>query len=168
VNGGALDHIVISPASATITAGGSQSYTAEGFDANNNSLGNVTGSTTFTVTNSTCTGASCTSSAAATQTVTGNDSGKTATATLQVNAGALDHISISPSSATIPAGGNQAYTAQGFDASNNSFGDVTGSTTFTVANGNWQYNWKTQSSYKGTGRELVLILGDGTQHVAYF
>ena len=32
----------------------------------------------------------------------------------------LDHIVISPSSATIAAGGSQAYTAQGFDGSGNS------------------------------------------------
>ena len=40
---------MISPASATITAGGSQAYTAEGFDASNNSLGDVTASTTFSI-----------------------------------------------------------------------------------------------------------------------
>ena len=57
--GAGLDHIVISPASATITAGGSQAYTAEGFDASNNSLGDVTASTTFSIApNGSCTGAS--------------------------------------------------------------------------------------------------------------
>ena len=56
--------------------------------------------------------------------MTGNDGGKTGTASLQVGGGGLDHIVISPSSATIVAGGSQAYTAQGFDAANNSLGDV--------------------------------------------
>ena len=42
---GELDHIVISPATATIVAGGTQAYSAEGFDALANSLGDVTGAT---------------------------------------------------------------------------------------------------------------------------
>ena len=44
-----LDHLVLSPSSSTITAGESQAYTAEGFDASNNSLGDVTSATTFTI-----------------------------------------------------------------------------------------------------------------------
>src|SRR5213076_541116 len=47
--GSTLDHIVISPATASITAGGSRTYTAQAFDASNNSLGDVTGSTTFSI-----------------------------------------------------------------------------------------------------------------------
>src|SRR4051812_17838583 len=46
---GNLDHIVISPASATINLGSSQAYTAHGFDASNNSLGEVTPSTVFSI-----------------------------------------------------------------------------------------------------------------------
>ena len=134
VNAGALDHIRISPASATITAGGSQAYTATGFDSFSNSLGDVTAATTFSIApDGSCTGASCTATVAGTHTVTGNDGGKMATASLQVNAGTLDHISISPASASITAGGSQAYTAQGFDQSGNSLGDVTAATTFSIA-----------------------------------
>ena len=134
VAAGSLDHITISPASATIGPGGSQAYTAEAFDAQNNSLGDVTATTTFTIApNGSCTGATCTASAAGAHTVTGTHSGKSATATLQVSAPVLDHIVISPPSASITAAGSQAYTAQGFDAQNNSLGDVTSSTTFTIA-----------------------------------
>ena len=53
--------------------------------------------------------------------------------TLTVNAGALDHLTLSPASATIFAGGSQAYTAAGFDQYDNSLGDVTGTTTFSIA-----------------------------------
>src|ERR671934_136807 len=112
-SGNVLDHIVISPATATITAGGSQSYTAQGFDAANNSLGDVTASTTFSIgPNGSCTGNVCTATVAGSHTVTGNDGGKTATASLTVNAGALDHLVLSPASATITSGGSQAYTAR--------------------------------------------------------
>src|SRR5205085_1986587 len=44
---GPLDHITISPETASIAAGATQDYTAEGFDENDNSLGDVTGDTTF-------------------------------------------------------------------------------------------------------------------------
>ena len=81
----ALDHLVLSPASATISAGGSQAYTAEGRDQYDNSLGDMTASTTFSIApNGSCTGATCTASAAGAHTVTGTKSGKTGTASLQV------------------------------------------------------------------------------------
>jgi hypothetical protein len=94
----------------------------------------VTATTTFSISpDGSCTGAACTASAAGAHTVTGTNAGKTGTASLQVGAGALDHIVISPSSATISAGGSQTYSAQGFDAANNSLGDVTALTTFSVS-----------------------------------
>jgi parallel beta-helix repeat protein len=130
----ALDHLVLSPASATITSGGSQAYTAEGFDQYNNSLGDATSTTTFSIApNGSCTGATCTASISGAHTVTGTKTGKTGTASLTVAAGPLDHIVISPSFATITAGGSQTYTAEGFDASGNSTGDVTAFTTFSIS-----------------------------------
>jgi parallel beta-helix repeat protein len=134
VNPVTVDHIVVSPSSAAISAGGSQTFTAEGFDAANNSLGDVTSSTTFTIgPNGSCTGNTCTATAAGPHTVTGTDAAKTSTSTLTVNAGPLDHLALSPASSTIAPGGSQAYTAQGRDQYNNSLGDVTGSTTFSIA-----------------------------------
>jgi hypothetical protein len=127
-----LHHITISPASATIVAGGSQSYTAEGFDTNNTSMGDMTGATTFLISpNGNCTGNTCRATVGGAHTVTASNSGKTATATLQVNPGTLNSITISPASATITAGGNQVYTATGYDQYNNRF-DVTGATTFSI------------------------------------
>jgi hypothetical protein len=134
VTSGGVDHITISPATATIAAGGSQAYTAEGFDAANTSLGDVTPSTTFTIgPNGSCTGNVCTATVAGAHTVTGNDGGKAATGSLAVTAGALDHLALSPTSASIAAGGSQAYTADGRDQYDNSLGDVTATTTFTIA-----------------------------------
>jgi len=148
VTPGPLDHLALAPASATIASGGSQAYTAEGRDQYNNSLGDVTASTTFSIgPNGSCTLATCTATASGAHTVTGNAGGKTGTASLQVGGGALDHIVISPASATIVAGGSQAYTAQGFDAANNSLGDVTSSTTFSIApNGSCSGNTCTATS----------------------
>ena len=80
----AIDHLVLAPASASISAGGSQSYTAAGRDAFNNDLGDVTAATTFTITpDGSCTGASCTATVVGPHTVTGtHTSGKTGTASL--------------------------------------------------------------------------------------
>jgi parallel beta-helix repeat protein len=129
-----VDHIVISPASSSIVTGGSQAYTAQAFDSSNNSLGDATAQTTFTIApDGSCTGATCTATKSGAHTVTGTDGGISATASLQVNASTMDHIVISPSSATITAGGSQAYTAEAFDNSNNSLGDATAQTTFTIA-----------------------------------
>ena len=82
---GPLDHITISPASSTITIGSSQTYQAEGFDAFNNDLGDVTASTPFSLSpDGSCVGAICTPASIGTHTVTANDNGRTATATLNV------------------------------------------------------------------------------------
>ena len=45
----------------------------------------------------------------------------------------FDHIVISPSNATIDAGDSQNYTSEAFDTDGNSMGNVTASTTFTIA-----------------------------------
>jgi len=49
VNAGALHHIVISPDTSTITAGSTQTYSAQSFDQFNNLIANVTSSTTFSI-----------------------------------------------------------------------------------------------------------------------
>src|SRR5213076_1862964 len=120
----------------TVAAGAAQTYTAQGRDQYDNSLGDLTASTTFTIApNGSCTAASCTATTTGAHTFTGSTNGKTGTASLTVTAGALDHLVLSPASATITAGGSQTYTAQGFDASNNALGDVTAATTFTISGG---------------------------------
>jgi large repetitive protein len=85
VTAGPLAEIRISPQTATIASGGSQAYTAEGFDANGNSRGDVTGDTTFTIEpDGSCTGASCSATTAGDHTVTGTDGAFSDTATLTV------------------------------------------------------------------------------------
>jgi cytochrome c oxidase assembly protein Cox11 len=128
-----VDHITLSPAAATISAGGGQSFIVHAFDASNNSLGDVTGSTTFSITpDGSCTGAACTATVAGSHKVTATYGGKTATVTLTVKPGSVDHITLSPATATISAGDSQSYTATSFDQYNNSLDDVTGSTTFSI------------------------------------
>jgi hypothetical protein len=79
------------PGQVTITAGKSQAYQDDGRDAYGNSLGDLTGSTTFTITDGTCTTNSCTATTAGPHTVTGTVSRRehvvTGAATLQVQPG---------------------------------------------------------------------------------
>jgi hypothetical protein len=131
-----LDHIVLSPQSSQLTAGTSLAYTAEGFDQANNDLGNFTDWTTFTISpDGSCTNAVCTATTSGPHTVTGTDNGVTATASLPVRPGPLDHLSLSPVSTTVPSGASVTYKAEGFDLYNNDIGDVTRFTSFTIGQG---------------------------------
>jgi hypothetical protein len=88
---GLLDHIAISPASASIPVGGSQVYTASSYDKFNNLIGDVTTATTFSISpEGSCVGARCTALATGPHTVTGTYNGRTAQASLTVTGGALD------------------------------------------------------------------------------
>ncbi|MGD0884643.1 MAG: DUF2341 domain-containing protein, partial [Thermodesulfovibrionales bacterium] len=90
-----VNSITISPSTASIITGGSQSYTAQAFDQYGNSMGFVTGSTSFTISpDGSCTGATCTASVTGAHTVTGTYSGMSSLpASLQVNLGAPTQVS---------------------------------------------------------------------------
>jgi hypothetical protein len=129
-----FDHIIISPDTAAIPAGGSQTYTAEAFDKYGTSLADVTAGTIFTIdgSGSSCTGAVCTSTVAATHTVTGTYLGKTDTATLIVGFGGAPVLVVSPNPATVQVGHTQTFTASLFDGYGNFVADVTADVTFTI------------------------------------
>jgi hypothetical protein len=130
---GPLDHIIVTPLTASLAAGDALAFTAEAFDRFNFSRGDVTAETTFSIgPNGSCAGAVCTATVAGLHTITANHHGKIATASLTVTPGALDRITISPAAATIPSGGAQVYSAAGFDRFNNGLGDVTGATAFSI------------------------------------
>ena len=130
---GPFDHLAIVPASASIAAGGIQAYTAEGRDAYDNSLASVAGVSYSISPDGSCTNGKCTAKLAGVHTVTGTKPGMSATATLTVVPAALDHLVLSPATATVLAGVAQAYSAEGRDRFNNSLGDVTAGTTFSIA-----------------------------------
>ncbi len=82
---GPLASLVISPASSWIATGATQTYTVQGLDAFGNSLGNVTGGTTFTITpDGSCGRSFCTDSTNGPHIVTATDQGVTTTASLTV------------------------------------------------------------------------------------
>ncbi len=134
ITAGALDHLGLSPASASVNPGQSRTYTATGLDAYGNTLAVVTASTTFSIApDGSCAGAACSSSVPGAHTVTGNDGGKIGTATLNVTVGSATHITITPASSARPVGQSQSYTVTALDRFNKSLGNVTAMTTFSIA-----------------------------------
>ena len=108
---GGLDHLGLAPVSATVSPGTSQAYTATGYDSQDNSLGDVTGATTFSISaGGTCTGASCTASVPGDYTVTGTDGSASGTATLHVVAGAI-LITLQPANTVTTAGQTASFSA---------------------------------------------------------
>jgi hypothetical protein len=181
VTAGPLDHLVLSPAEATIPAGGSQDYTAEGYDAGGNDLGDVTADTTFTIAphsgGASCTGATCTANTAGDYMISGVDNTvptARGTAILHVKAGTVATITISPASAAIRAGDSQAYTAEAFDGEGNDLGDVTADTTFTIDSGSGGScigavctatvadTWTVTGDYVGTTASASLLVRAAT------
>jgi len=91
------DHLALTPANATIVAGGSQIYQAEGFDASNVDLGNLTSMVTFTITGAgTCNFNVCGSTVGGSYTVTGTMGAATGTATLHVSLTGATYVALTP------------------------------------------------------------------------
>jgi hypothetical protein len=132
VNAAGLDYITIDPTSSSIMAGISQAYLAEAFDQYGNSLGDVSTLATFTAIGAAVSGKSVSATIVGSYTVIATYNSKTATATLAVTAASIDHVVISPKSASITAGSSQAYSVTAYDQYDNSLGTVTSSATFSV------------------------------------
>ena len=121
-----LDHLVLSPASASISLGGSETYTVEGYDAANDDLGPVTDATLAISPDGSCTGYTCTATTAGPHTVTATDVDATGTATLTVGATGTYPISFT-ASVNIPfdvnaGGGDITVTgAEAVDCNNPSY-----------------------------------------------
>jgi len=138
VNAGSLDHIVVSPASSTVTAGGTETYTAEAFDAYGNSLGDVTSSTSWSIQSGA--GGSWaanvyTSEKAGTWTVTGTYSDKSDTATLTVDAASLDHFTFDSISSPQTAGSAFTITITAKDQYENTVTSYAGTNTLSDTTG---------------------------------
>jgi hypothetical protein len=139
VSPGPLDHLALAPGSASISAGGSQSYTATGFDQFNNSLGDITASTTFSIApNGSCTGASCTATVAGAHTVTGSNGGKTSTASLTITPGAASKLSLTGPTAAVMPGSSFSLKVTLTDQYGNVATGYTGTVHFTGSDPAWQ------------------------------
>ena len=160
IHAGPLAAVEIAPGDATITAGGTQTYTTDGFDEYGNLLGDVTADTTFTIEPAeifaetadayACAANVCGATAAGFYVVTGTSGEAFDSAFLTVESAEVASIQISPAEATITAGDSQGYTAEGFDALGNSLGDVTDQTGFGIDGAGWCEGTTCGSNYAGT------------------
>jgi hypothetical protein len=135
VNNQVLTSITISPASASIAAGGSRSYVATGHDQNGDPMGDVTASTTFAISpNGSCTGATCTATVADSggshHTVTGNYSGKTSTASLTVTPAAASTFVVAGFTSPTIAGIVHTFAVTAKDSFGNTATGYTGTAHF--------------------------------------
>lgn len=139
-----IDHIVLAPSSATLTAGQAISYTLTAYDDHDNDW-DVTASGAYTISpdaGGSWTGNVYTSEAAGTWTVTGSYSGQSDSASLVVDNTSLVHVSLTPETAHLLTGQSISYTLTAYNA----YGDewsVTTSGTYTIepgAGGDWAGN----------------------------
>ncbi len=178
---GSLDHIAITPSSSTVAAGVSQGYTVEAFDAFNNSLGDVTGGTSFGITpDGSCpgAGASCSATVVGAHTVTATYAGKTDTSTLTVVSAPADAaastISAAPGSITANGSSTSAVTVQLKDIFGNNrtsgtnivaLATTTGTLTAVTDNGNGTYS-ATLTSATSVGTASITGTLDGVAIVS--
>ena len=91
------DHLVLSPAGATIVSGAKETYTAEAFDSLNVDLGAVTSLTTFSISGvGTCNLNTCGSSVGGDYTVTGTYGAATGTTVLHVSLKGATYTALPP------------------------------------------------------------------------
>lgn len=125
-------YLVLTPGSSVTAAGVGQTYSVEGYDVSGSDLGDVTATTTFSISpDGSCALNVCTPGAPGPHTVIGIDGSATGAASLAVP-GPLDHLALSPSSITLAAGASQTYQAEGYDAWGEDLGDASAATTFTI------------------------------------
>jgi large repetitive protein len=132
---GPLDHIVLSPTSVNVSAGGTQQFTALGQDSNNVTIpdlayswavvaggGSINGTGSFIAGNITGPFPNTIQVIAAQDSII-----RTAYASLTIVAalGPLDHVVISPTNANLVVGGTQQFTAQAQDSNNVTIPELT-------------------------------------------
>jgi hypothetical protein len=161
-----LNSIVVSPASASVPEGGTQTYTATGIDQFGNTMSLSGISLTWSSDNAAAgnfvdpttgvfTAASGASAVGQKANITASSSGITsnkATATIVGNTPVLDRIVVAPSSASVPEGSSQIFTATGIDQ----YGNPMSGMLFTWYNSN-----TAAGSIDGTGKFTANASGNG-------
>ena len=124
---GSITHVQLTPASVTLVTGTTQQYTAQALDSNNEAVSNVsyfwlvaagggTINTTGLFTAGTVGNYANTVEVVAVQGTTAEIA--TASVTVVASIGSLDHIAVTPATATIAPSGTQQFAAQGYDSNN--------------------------------------------------
>jgi hypothetical protein len=123
---GTIDHIVVSPGSASVSAGSTRAFSATAFDVNSRALAgvNFTWSATAAagiIDSSGTLTASCAPSIV-TGGVTASAGGISGSANLTITAGPVATVAVTPAQVSVAAGGTQSFTATTRDACGNNLG----------------------------------------------
>ena len=124
---GSITHVQLTPASVTLVTGTTQQYTAQALDSNNQPVSNVNyfwlvaaGGGSINTSGLFTAGAvgiyANTVEVIAVQGTTVELA--TSSVTVVISMGSLDHIVVTPATATIAQSGTQQFTAQGYDSNN--------------------------------------------------
>jgi uncharacterized protein YjdB len=126
VSAGAVADIAVSPASVSLTNGGTEQLSAKLTDASGNTLNQtVAWSSSNSAVAAVSSSGDVTAKQAGSATITAAAGGATGSSTITVAAGAVSSVSVSPGSSSLVAGGTQQLTAKLADASGST---VTGQT----------------------------------------
>ena len=159
VTAGSISTISLTPGSASLVAGGTQQLTAKLMDGSGNTITGqaVTWSTSNAGVATVSSAGLATAVKTGTATITASASGKSATATIAVAAGAVNSISITPASGAVQQGKTLQLSATFFDVSGNT---VTGtSVTWTSAS-------PSVAAVSGTGIVTGVAVGSTSITVA--
>ena len=128
-----LDYLEVTPASSTIAAGQSVSFSAEGFDASDDSLGDFSSSAVFSSGDSSAVvnGSSIAFTTAGTHTVSATVGSISATASVTVTAGAVDDVSLELSTVTVLQGNSLTFEVWTVDEFGNRVANVSSSAVVT-------------------------------------
>jgi hypothetical protein len=172
LTGGVLASITVTPSTMSLSAGGTQAYTAVGHDAGNNVVA-ITPVWTVAAGGGTIdagTGLFTAGTVAGTftNTVTATSGAISGTATVTVVPGALTQLAISPPSASVAVNATQQFTVVGKDANNNV---VAVSPTWTVSSAgggtiNSATGLFTAGSVTGTYTNTVIVTVGSLAQVA--
>ncbi len=144
VDDGPVSSIVISPATATLSAGSSQTFTATATDVFGNTW-SITSSVDWSISSGaggSWSGNTYTSAVSGQWIVTGSYSGVSDTASLTVNHGTAVNIAVGSTLTSVTAGTIVVYTTTAIDSFGNTW-DATGSTVWIIdsgAGGSWSGN----------------------------
>lgn len=125
VTAGPLSTLTLTPATSSVTQGDTTVFTVAGTDAAGNPVDTGDAVLTSTAGTDTIDGRAITFSGAGTRTITATLGSVTATTTVEVVAGPLTTLSLTPSTATATQGGTVEFTITGTDAAGNPV-DTTG------------------------------------------
>ncbi|MDO8490789.1 MAG: nidogen-like domain-containing protein [Dehalococcoidia bacterium] len=122
---GQLHHIVVSPASPSLVVGGSETFTAQGYDAYDDPVAgltfawSLTGAAAGSINATTGVFTAGTEAGSYSNVIVATSGAITGNASVIVTPGPLHHTVVSPASPSLTVGGAQTFTAATFDQYNN-------------------------------------------------